>query len=217
MTEDMNAEIARIQGYLLHFRDEVGKLIHIWETYSYMSAHMDELNSVFSDRLSNNTLDIIMGSLVHQTWLILMRMWDDNNSYNENLRISFIFNSLNKKKFRNQLSIFVNIEKGIVDDGFFRIKNIYYYYIEQSSPGYSIYSNIKNIRNIRLAHRDIKKSIEVSHSPSELNKFYEDTIEVTAGIFHAFGLVFSEREYKFWGSEGAKAFLDKILRENDNV
>jgi len=118
-----------------------------------------------------------------------MKLWDDANKYNDNVRLSLIYFFIKNKKFLNFIKEKYSEYPDILEK-YKNERNQFKRLYETYNTGKlsKIYKELKRIRNEILAHSDMDSDLIYLHSKDELRDFYSNTVRMVELAYSLFNV-----------------------------
>ena len=180
----------KIYGVMMNaYRNEMDTCIQNWELYEEFQNNKDLINSSLPKMTAIHSFNTIQYSLIQVTWLTLMKLWDDANKYNDNVRLSLIYFFIKNKKFLNFIKEKYSEYPDILEkykNEINQFKGLYETYTNGKLS--KIYRELKRIRNEILAHSDMDSDLIYLHSEDELRDFYNNTVRMVELAYSLFNV-----------------------------
>lgn len=210
-SEDIEKSIKKYRDYMILYRNEMDICIQNWELYEEFQKNKDLFNKILPKTTAIHSFNTIQYSLVQVTWLGLMKLWDDDNVYNNNVRFRLLYTFINSKIYldfmRNRYEYYpdsiVNFNKNKKE--FKRLYNKYF-----NKKYNHIYKELKDIRNKMLAHADMDNRPTYTHSMDELREFYADSIRMIETAYALFNIGINLEERRTIVRRNANRFVAVI-------
>lgn len=204
-SEDIEKSIEKYREYIILYRNEMDICIQNWELFEEFQKNSDLFNKILGKTTAIHSFNTIQYSLIQITWLGLMKLWDDDNQHNNNVRFRLLYTFINSKnylefmknRYEDYPDVIVNFNKNKKE--FKKLYNKYF-----NGKYNHIYKELKNIRNKMLAHADMDNRPTYTHSMDELREFYADSIRMIETAYALFNVGINLEERR------------KIVRRNAN-